>query len=204
MKYLRKCAKYLSWNLFEYLKRNYFILDLIKIDLCLNVSKQICFDIWNIWSWKYSSCLEFRAAPSHNMFGSVAQFMWRPSVAHNLRLCFSTSPALFTKRKILLWFPAIMFLGVAFSLFFYACFSKLVFFNLVLWELNSIQLHIWNIIIYYYYLNMKYEEQAKDKEKVKVLRIGYKTVSQTMGNQKQKEKRTGNTKRKSAELVIEV
>ena len=51
---------------------------------------------------------------------------------------------------------------------------------------------------------MKYEEQAKAKEKVKVLRIGYKTVSQTMGNQKQKEKRTGNTKRKSAELVIEV
>ena len=51
---------------------------------------------------------------------------------------------------------------------------------------------------------MKYEEQAKDKEIVKVLRIGYKTVSQTMGNQKKKEKRTGNTKRKSAELVIEV
>ena len=49
---------------------------------------------------------------------------------------------------------------------------------------------------------MKYEEQAKDKEKVKVLRIGYKTVSQTMGNQKQKEKRTGNTKRKSTELVL--
>ena len=104
--------------MFEYLKRNYFKLDWIRIDLCLNVSKQICFDIWNIWSWKYSSCLEFRAARSHNMFGSVAQFMWRPSVAHNLRLCFSTSPALFTKRKILLWFPAIMFLGVAFSLFF--------------------------------------------------------------------------------------
>ena len=51
---------------------------------------------------------------------------------------------------------------------------------------------------------MKYEEQAKDKEKVRVLRIVYKTMSQTMGNQKQKEKRTGNTKRKSTELVIEV
>ena len=66
-------------------------------------------------------------------------------------------------------------------------------------EYNSI-----TYLKYYHYLNVKYEEQAKDKEKVKVLRIVYKTVSQTMGNQKQKEKRTGNTKRKSVELVIEV
>ena len=124
---------------------------------------------------KYSSCLEFRAARSHNMFGSVAQFMWRPSVAHNLRLCFSTSPALFTKRKILLWFPLILFPGIAFSLFFYACwfsflklcFSKHLFFNLVLWELNTIQLHLWNIL-------QSPKSKPKDKEKVKALWIGHK------------------------------
>ena len=44
MIYPRKCAKYLSWNMFEYLKRNYFKFS----NFCLNVSKQICFDIWNI------------------------------------------------------------------------------------------------------------------------------------------------------------
>ena len=35
---------------------------------------------------------------------------------------------------------------------------------------------------------MKYEEQAKDKEKVKVLRIGYKTVSQTGATKSRKKK----------------
>ena len=119
----------------------------------------------------------------------------------------------YVSRHRLLCLPSVKFcfdflqlcsLASPFLCFFTHASQTLYFFILVLWELNSIQLHIWNIIIYYYYLNMKYEEQAKDKEKVKVLRIGYKTVSQTMGNQKQKEKRTGNTKRKSVELVIEV
>ena len=32
MKYLRKCAKYLSWNMFEYLKRNYLKLKYILFE----------------------------------------------------------------------------------------------------------------------------------------------------------------------------
>ena len=184
MKYLRKCAKYLSWNMFELfqIKFKYVLISgisgLENILLVLSLEPRVL-----------TTCL---AALPSLCDGQVSLTIYD-----------------YVSRHRLLCLPSVKFCFVfvpwhRLFFVFYACFSKLVFFNLVLWELNSIQLHIWNIIIYYYYLNMMYEEQAKDKEIVKVLRIGYKTVSQTMGNQKQKEKGTGNTKRKSAELLIEV
>ena len=65
----------------------------------------------------------------------------------------------------------------------------------------------YNSIIYIFQIFFKYEEQAKGQRKVKVLQIGYKTVSQTMGNQKQKENKLEiqrGEKVPSAKLVIEV